>query len=352
MNEGGRLEDVAPDHVDRPEPPLVVALYPAGSFVDNPYYAQLSAAVERHGVRTVRPSLLRLLLRPPAAVHVHWPEFALWLRWTPLILAEAARFSLLLRLARTRDIPVVWTIHNVRPHQFDGRTGHRLYASTARSADLVVCLSTASLERARAVWPTIADTPAIVTPHGRYDVPAPPARRLDGVASLLFFGRIRPYKGVEDLMTVFSGWPADARLTVAGKPLDGSTEASLRRLASQDPRIDLRLGYVPDAEVAQLFGTADLVVLPFNDVLNSGSALLALSHDRPVLLPDVPQFRELREQVGPDNVLLYDSPLEDADLERALESARRSGRPAPDLRDHEWDPIGAATAAAYRAARG
>jgi len=73
---------------------------------------------------------------------------------------------------------------------------------------------------------------------------------------------------------------------------------------------------------------ADLVVLPYLDILNSGSAIWALSFGRPVLLPNRGAMPELAESVGSDWVRLFDGPLDEHQLADALNWARRP-RPEP-----------------------
>jgi hypothetical protein len=97
---------------------------------------------------------------------------------------------------------------------------------------------------------------------------------------------------------------------------------------------------------------AELVVLPYRDVHNSGAALLALSLDRPVLVPDNEVTAELAAEVGPGWVHRYDGELTAETLRRALSAVREERRaPRPDLSGREWDGAAAAHVAVYRQAR-
>ena len=100
----------------------------------------------------------------------------------------------------------------------------------------------------------------------------------------------------------------------------------------------------------QLFlNAADLVVLPYREVLNSGAALLALSFNKPVLTSDAGALPELREQVGAAWVELYPESLTADVLDTALQWAVGTPRPttAP-LEFADWSEIAQATIAAYR----
>ena len=110
-------------------------------------------------------------------------------------------------------------------------------------------------------------------------------------------------------------------MTIAGECADPALRDELTRLAAPlGDRVELRLERIPDEEVAPLFAACDAVVLPFREVTTSGSALLAMSHGRAVLLPDLPAFRELPG----DAVVRY------AGLGPAL--ADLAARPADELR--------------------
>jgi len=95
-------------------------------------------------------------------------------------------------------------------------------------------------------------------------------------------------------------------------------------------------------------GAADLVVLPYEDILHSGSALLALSFDRPVLVPARGAMDELRRDVGTNWVYTYDPPLRPTDLHAALDAARTAPRAerAP-LEDRSWPRLAEKTVALY-----
>lgn len=112
------------------------------------------------------------------------------------------------------------------------------------------------------------------------------------VANVLFFGLIRPYKGLEDLLAVFNGLTAEeARglwLTVVGETWDGCTEPA--RLIATSPhrdRITFVNEYVPDEVVAAAFGHADVVVLPYRRSSSSGTLHVAMSCGLPVVVTSV-----------------------------------------------------------------
>jgi glycosyltransferase involved in cell wall biosynthesis len=142
-----------------------------------------------------------------------------------------------------------------------------------------------------------------IAPHGPFDqyqrgdvprqgqaLPFPATR--PGEVSLLFFGTIRPYKGLEDLLRVFNGLAADEaaglRLTVIGETWEGCTEPG--RLIAASPyrdRITFINDYVPDDVVAAAFSRADVVVLPYRRSSSSGPLHVAMSWGLPVVVSRV-----------------------------------------------------------------
>ena len=125
--------------------------------------------------------------------------------------------------------------------------------------------------------------------------------------------------------------------------------AEIERLAHQRADVRLRLEFVPDNDIAEWLAAADLVVLPYRAIENSGTALLALSADRPIVVPDAGAMRTLQRQVGEEWVHTYSGEFTDDVLAAALEW--HSARPAvgrPDLDEFDWRRIAERTAAVYR----
>lgn len=121
-------------------------------------------------------------------------------------------------------------------------------------------------------------------------LPAPPlptaGHGAAGTRSLLFFGLVRPYKGLDLLLRALAEprVPADVRLIVAGEFWTPVREirAQVDALGLGD-RVELRPGYVPAADVPDLFAAADAVVLPYRSGTASVVPDLAHSHGVPVV---------------------------------------------------------------------
>jgi beta-1,4-mannosyltransferase len=137
----------------------------------------------------------------------------------------------------------------------------------------------------------------------------------------------------------------DVDILVAGLCTNGDLRNDLERRAQSDGRIHLRLEHLPNEDLTNVIAAASVVALPYRRVLNSGSALLALSLERPVLVPPTPSFRELRNEVGSDWVMLCNGErISAADLESALAQPPQG---VPDLGEYDWSCVSAETEHGY-----
>jgi O-antigen/teichoic acid export membrane protein/glycosyltransferase involved in cell wall biosynthesis len=286
---------------------MKVLVFPRDS---NPYQELLHAGLRESGVRVrylgeLTPShTLNLLLLPAELaarrlagariVHLHWVwKFALP-GGARTRRAAQLWFAAVLGLVRLLGLRLVWTAHNVLPHRPVFADDAAARRTLVRRCDLVIAHHSTALDRLAALG--AAPSRAVVIPHGPFPAPPmPPPGRPGGPRTFLFFGRIEPYKGVEDLLAAFTALPGglDVRLVVAGSCPDPALAARLEASAAADDRVELRLGRVRDEDIAGLFAVGDVVVLPFREITTSGSALLALAHGRPLIVPELPALAGL-----------------------------------------------------------
>ena len=331
--------------------PRVVESWPARqNRAKNPYQALLTEGLERQGWVVREFDLKRSPFRRADVWHWHWPD-AQFSRQGPVrARVRSLMLRLLLVLARARGTRVVWTVHNFANHEGrNTRVEARFFAYLQKAVSGVHFMSEASRAEAYERLPHLADRPYVVLPHGHYrDVVTPSPRtlarkRLDlpEAGELFgFVGQIRRYKGVGQLLSAFSGVESPtAHLLVAGAVKDDSTDF-LRESAASDERVRLVLRYLEDEEISAMVSATDVVVLPYEKVTNSGSALLALSLDRPVLVPRTETFLELQAMVGERWVVIYDAPLTPAILEETAAWAREQPEESADLSALDWSRLG------------
>jgi glycosyltransferase involved in cell wall biosynthesis len=309
------------------DPPL-----PDGYTLDQRFYRWSPA----HGRRLARlaqhvPDMLRYRARGADVVHFQW------------LPVQAVDTHLLPRVR-----PRVLTAHDVmprepRPGQLRGQ--RRLYDRM----DAVVVHSQHG--RARLVDELgIAPDKVEVIPHGAFTHLAgpPPAEAAGEAASLppelrdtgepvvLFFGLLRPYKGLDVLLDAWRGIE-DAQLWVVGRPF------------GVEPPAGAVARFVSDAETTALFRRADMVVLPYREIDQSGVLFTALAFGKPMILSDVGGFPEIEAAehfpAGDPEALRDRIRSLLADPSRRDELAKRAQHAADT--DFSWDAIAARHLALY-----
>jgi D-inositol-3-phosphate glycosyltransferase len=118
--------------------------------------------------------------------------------------------------------------------------------------------------------------------------------------AVLFLGRLRPYKGIEHLLAAFEqlvSAESGYRLIIAGAPNKGNEDYvdQIREMVSKDFResqIITRIKFIPDEEMELYLKAADVMVLPYKDIFQSGILFLSYSFGLPVVATDVGSFRD------------------------------------------------------------
>jgi len=270
-----------------------------------------------------------------------------------------------LRALARRGVPGVLTVHNVLPHE--ARPWHRpLLAGLYGAAGALVVHSEAARRRLLAVAPDVA--PAAVHAISMAPLPLPATtadrsaarRRLGlpaGAPLALFFGHIRPYKGLDGLLRA---WPDVARavpeavLVVAGAVRGGSRAAARLSAACRAAGALARLGIVSSPDAGDLFVAADAIVMPYRAVDDSAVLQAARGHGRAVVATRVGGLPEALAPGGgrlvpPDDPAALSAALAavlgDPAERAAHEAAARAAAAA-----WSWSDVAAATGRAYEAA--
>jgi glycosyltransferase involved in cell wall biosynthesis len=334
----------------------------------NPYLDQLYGPLAAQGVivwrgrpRQALPALLAR--RGERVLHLHFFDE---LTQRPGRWATAARtllFVSLLAALRRSGVRLVWTAHNLQPHELRHPAWAFLaYRYVVRHADAVIAHSAAALKELRARYGP--PRRARVIPHGSYiGLYGPPVPRAEGRAALglpgggrlvLSLGALRPYKGLEDLIDAFAQLPAETRgtLLIAGAPKDPAYATALAGRAAQVAGARVEPRFIPDADLPLYLAAADVVALPYRALLTSGVLLWALSYARPVVAPAFGPVCELVRE-GREGFLFAPAsvPSLRAALERALSHPDLDALGAAGLHmagELAWPAIAARTATLYR----
>jgi glycosyltransferase involved in cell wall biosynthesis len=229
-----------------------------------------------------------------------------------------AYLAVMSTLRRTKTAVIC---HNVLPHE--RRPGDvPLVRALLHRAGPVITHSAAQAAQAKDLAPAATVRTVAMPPHLPASVPDHQNQGAERAASptprtrLLFFGIVRPYKGLDVLLRALAQAPPHVTLTVAGEFWSDITEMEylVAELGLRD-RVTLRPGYVPADQLPALFAEADALVLPYREATASQNALLAFAHGVPVITTTAGALAEAVRD-GVDGLTC--APGDVADLSRAL----------------------------------
>ena len=301
-------------------------------------------------------SIVRALIRnwKPDVFHLDWispfylsrPRVGAILRAT-LFLAE-------ILIAKAIGVRIAWTIHNDVHHE---RRHLAIDLWVRKSLASIVDIIQVSCEYSRQrvfdlyelkdaskvhVVPiegpyayARVGSDEIIATRRRYGLPQ------DAIV-FLFFGNIRPYKGLVPLLHQFRKINRPrAYLLVAGIPWGEELANEVKALAEDAKNVVLDLRFVTDEETRELMAASDCVVLPYESILNSGVLITAMSCSKPIVGPRLGCIPEI---AGEANNFLYDPHKQGALLEALRQSMEgqlcsRGAQNQRRIQEFTWDEI-------------
>jgi len=281
------------------------------SWAGNPYLNLMNLAPRAAGYqlleRSAFTSLLSTLdeLKAGDVFHLHWTSpIAQSAHSDREAMKRVKTVERRLSLARSRGVHVIWTIHNRLPHELAyARAERRLYSVLAEAADLIHVMAPHTAELVSDVV-RVPEEKVVQIPHPSYlgvydsDITREQARASFALEpdefAVLFLGQIRPYKGIDVLLeAAASVHRDDGRRPVLLLAGSASPEAIAQfdDLKPSGLRVITSFKSVDDSDVARWYRAADVVVLPYRAILNSGSLHLAATMKVPTVLPGIPHLR-------------------------------------------------------------
>lgn len=310
-------------------------LYFFPDYWTNVFQDMLFGDLERVGrfpvpVLAATAHLHRALERPggPGVFNIQWPD--------PILQPSPGPFSAQLALEEfTAAVAaykqaggrLIWTVHNVVPHEGKFRWAEaKLGQVLADHADVVHILSEQTIEYAAPHYRIDPDK-CVLIEHSSYLgqyadwMSREGARRRLGLQPservLVTVGGVRPYKGLDRLVDVFEELSAQdptLRLLIAGRPGKLARSAAFEQRCLDHPRIEAFFDFVPNDQLQVWMRAADLAVLPYRNILNSGSFQLAQTFGLPIVAP---RSGALAAQERSPHVVLFD-PEDDTTLKDAV----------------------------------
>lgn len=241
---------------------------------------------------------------------------------------------------------VIWTVHNLMPHELEhhsvfltfrqrlGQLAHRIIVHSPEAVGVLEEQGVRAPLKTRfvphpsyiGIYPQDKEFPTMIPAAGAEKV-------------ILVFGLIRRYKAIHRLISSFTDDFArkfHLRLEIVGKGIPGDVYASeLAELAANRTHVTIREEHVPDEDIAGLFSRASCVVLPYERLLSSGVAMLALTYSVPVVGP---RIRSLEESLPSEAHRFLFTPENDTDMMRAVaEASSLSPEEAASIRRKMWE---------------
>jgi D-inositol-3-phosphate glycosyltransferase len=300
----------------------------------------------------------------PRLLHILWnPKFEFFDR------------TLLMHYYKLQGKKVVLTAHNVNQARRDGKDSalnRRTLRVQYRLCDNIF-VHTEKMKSELLEDFGVPERKITVIPFGinnavpHSELTAGDAKRRLGIAAdekaILFFGRLRPYKGLDNLLAAYDellSRESKYRLIIAGEAKKGSEDYSneIREMIARiDPggRILSKIEFIPDGDVEIYFKAADVLVLPYKDIFQSGVMFLAFSFGLPLIAADVGAFKE---EIIAGRTGLMCNPADRTDLANTIEAYFKSElyrdleNRRPDIcgfahERHSWDVVASKTVAVY-----
>lgn len=278
-----------------------------------------------------------------------------------------------LLLARLLGIPIIYTVHNIFPHEEEERNAIGLRTTLRiiyRNAEILIAHSEANKKELIKEFDINPERIKVI-PHGNYLFLVPEkginkeeARKKIGLNMsdkvLLTFGAIRKYKGIEYLIKAFKvvkGSVPQARLLIVGivKNVDLDRYASIVNELKLKDSVLFFPEYIPLDAIGSFFMASDAVTYPYIDTTESGSLQIAYAFSKPVVVTTVGSFPENvvegkngflvppGDQDALANAIMNLLSLNDEELKRLGEFSRKITE-----KRHDWLDIAEKTAGVYK----
>jgi len=335
----------------------------------NPYQQLLATALQKCGVEVLDvgvkyfPIIGAVRACRPDVLHLHWASlFLSHPKWIKNII-YIIRFVAELLAVRLCGVKIVWTVHNLHDHERRVPMENLINRFIVHLSDQLIVHYPFGMNAVMHAYnlPEQCRKKFNVIPHGHYigyyekPIAQEEARTVLGLGDkeivFLYFGSIRPYKGVPSLVKAFHELQSrEVSLVIAGECKNSVLKEDLIKQCRTDRRIRTFVEDVPDEKIPLFMNAADVVVLPFKDIFTSGSIILAMSFQKAVIAPSIACVPEVLDKAG---AFLYD-PTDERNLSLAMKNALEADLAQMGRHNYnqakrfEWTEIAGQTYQVYR----
>jgi len=306
----------------------------------NPYQDELAKSLEFHGFKVEKGDSFKTIFHRiifghyrPDIVHLHWlPSIEIRLISFPRLILFVLRMSFL----RILGYKLVWTAHNLRPHESKNIKMDLLLVKFVMTlANAIIVHGNTAKKEIVSIFHLKNREKVFVIPHGNFinnydnSIDRTNTRGKLGISNskfvILFLGGIRPYKGVLELIEAFKKLSENdtrVELVIAGRPLSSEFSSAIKAKIGGSKGIHYKPGFVPEDEVQVYMNACDVVVFPYREILTSGAVILAMSFGKPCIAPRLGCIPDVLDNKG---AFLYEPDGEEALLKTLRYAIERKG---------------------------
>ncbi|EOR23317.1 glycosyltransferase [Niallia nealsonii AAU1] len=342
--------------------PLKIIAWPAfKNKKQNPYNWLLYTNIEKNNVKVDDFTIYNGIFKKYNIFHIHWPDTILNNSKNIIIVrVKALVIFTLIKLMKARGTKIVWTVHNLKTHEeYFNKFEKKYWQRFLMLIDGTINLTESGYNEMLRQYDFHFSKKNAIVPHGHYidvyenNISKYSAKDILGIPRdsqvITFIGQIREYKNVTKLIEIYQKiHQENIFLIIAGKPKNSMLLEEILKVSNNNDKIKLFLDFIPDQDMQLYLNSSDIIVLPYKDILNSGSALLSLSFGKPILVPNKGALRELKKDIGEEWVLTYEGELTSQLLVQALKEVEKRFNYTVDLSSLDWDRLADQTIKFYK----
>lgn len=325
----------------------------------NPYNWMLYSEIAKNRNVVIEEfSVRRLLLNKIDIIHIHWPENFLNKKNTIKTSFNMIFFFTLIFMLKIKRVKIIWTAHNIFSHEeYHPYLEKIFWTYFLKNIDACICPTHVGEKELINKHKSIRNIKRFTIYLGHYkeayknNLSKEEARKILGIKNsdivLLNLGKIREYKGLIELIEEFKKINQPSYLLyIVGESKNKTLEENIKK------RLNNKIKFIPKLihsdKIQQYINSADLLILPYRKIFNSGAVLLALSFNKPVLVPKTSTFKEIQGKIGSKWIKTYEGELNMINIKEGIKWAIEKRIGKPNINIFNWDKIAKETIRAYK----
>jgi glycosyltransferase involved in cell wall biosynthesis len=243
-------------------------------------------------------------------LHLHWPSPFLLATNVIKTIIKSVSFLCELLILKLFGIKIVWTVHNIVNHEEKFSSIELFFNKIiARLSSKIIVHSPSVKVEVMQAYRLTKNSLIEIIPHGNFinfyenvlskrEVRQQLHLNEDEII-FLYIGLIRPYKGILELIATFKRLNAQrTKLLICGRPINIEIRNEILKECGRDKNIKTFLKFIPDNEIQIYMNAADIIILPFTNILTSSTIILAMSFGKPIIAPLLGCIQDVLDEKG------------------------------------------------------